>query len=206
MKINLTRGIAVLGVLQFLTSCAGSGSWIQRSHCPVVPVSTADHLDDVELRARMHFSMDNGEAHFEAIARRLPEELVVVGIAQYGVRLFAVHQRGREITVEGTPSREFAHLARWTLDALHRAIWISAPSDPGVGPVVNWSWENEGVTESIDGGQRRREFVHPDASLAVVIRYLSPSAEGGDRVEIQNPWCGYEATFVVIDTSERVAQ
>jgi hypothetical protein len=131
---------------------------------------------------------------------------VVVGIAEYGVRLFAVHQRGREIAMEGVLSREFAHLARWTLDALHRAIWISAPSDLGAGPVVNWSWENESVTESIDGGRRRREFVYPDASAAVVIRYLSPSAEGGYRVEIQNPWCGYEATFVVVDTPERVVQ
>jgi len=206
MKINLTRGIVVLGVLHFLISCAGSGSWIQRSHCPVVPVSTADHLDDVELRARVHFSTKSGEAHFEVVARRAPEELVVVGIAQPGVRLFAVHQRGREIAVEGAPSRKFAHLARWTLDALHRAIWLSTPSDAGAGPVVNWSWENESVTESIDGGQRRREFVHPGALDPVVIRYLSTSAEAGDRVEIQNPWCGYEASFVVVDTPERVVQ
>lgn len=206
MNINSTRVILVLGVSQLLVSCAGIGSWALRSHCPVVPVSTAGHLDDVELRARMHFSTQNGEAHFEVVARRVPEELVVVGIAQYGVRLFAVHQRGREITVEGAPSRDFAHLARWTLDALHRAIWISTPSDPGAGPVVNWSWENEGVTESIDAGQRRREFVHPDASDPVVIRYLSPPAEAGDRVEIQNPWCGYEATLVVVDTPERVVE
>ena len=105
--------------------------------------------------------------------------------------------------MEGAPSRKFAHLARWTLDALHRAIWISTPSDPGAGSVVNWSWENESVMESTDGRQRRREFVYPDASDRVVIRYLSPSAEAGDRVEIQNPWCGYEASFIVVDTLER---
>ena len=206
MNINLTRGILVLGVSHLLVSCAGMGSWVQRSYCPVVPVSTADHLDDVKLRSRMHFSMKNREAHFEVVARRVSEELVVVGIAQYGVRLFAVRQRGREIVVEGAPSREFAHLARWTLDALHRAIWISPPSDPEAGPVVNWSWENESVMESIDGGQRRREFVYPGASEPVVIRYLSPSAEGGNRVEIQNPWCGYEAAFVILDPPERVVQ
>ena len=206
MNINLTRGILVLGVSHLLVSCAGIGSWGQRSHCPVVLASTADNLDDVELRARMHFSMKNGEAHFEVVARRAPEELVVVGIAQPGVRLFAVHQRGREIVVEGALSREYTHLARWTLGALHRAIWISTPSDAGAGPVVNWSWENESVMESIDGGQRRREFVYPGASEPVVIRYLSPSAEGGNRVEIQNPWCGYEAAFVILDPPERVVQ
>jgi hypothetical protein len=62
------------------------------------------------------------------------------------------------------------------------------------------------VAESIDGGQRRREFTRPDASDPVVVRYLSPSAESGDRVEIQNPWCGYEASFVVVDTPERVVE
>ena len=62
------------------------------------------------------------------------------------------------------------------------------------------------MTESIDGAQRRREFALPDALDPVVVRYLSPSAEAGDRVEIQNPWCGYEASFVVVDTPERVVQ
>jgi hypothetical protein len=206
MNANLARGILVLGVSQLLVSCAGSGSWGQRPHCPVVLVSTTDHLGDVELRARMHFRMDDREAHFEAIARRVPEELVVVGIAQHGIRLFAVHQRGREIAVEWASSRESTHLARWTLDALHRAIWIPTPPDAGAGPVVDWSWENESVTESIGSGQRRRKFVYPDASDPVVIRYPSPSPERGDRVEIQNPWCGYEASFVVFDTPKRVVR
>jgi hypothetical protein len=203
MNANLVVGILVLGVSPLLVSCAGSGSWGQRPHCPVVPVSTTDHLEDVELRARMHFSMNGRKAHFEVIARRVPEELLVVGIAQHGVRLFAVHQRGREIVVGEASSRKYTHLALWALDALHRAIWISAPSDRGTGPVVDWSWENESVTESIGSGQRRREFTHPDASDSVVIYYASPSAERGDHVEIQNPWCGYEARFVVFDTPKR---
>ena len=154
----------------------------------------------------MRFSMDEQEAHFEVIARRVPEELVVVGIAQSGLRLFAVHQQVREIAVEGALSRESAHLADWTLDALHRSIWIPRPSDAEADPVVSWRWENESVTESIDGGQRRREFTHPGVSGPVVIRYPSRSAEAGGRVEIQNPWCGYEATFVVVDTSERALE
>ena len=54
---NLVAGTLVLGVSLLLVSCAGSGSWGQRPHCPVVPVSTTDHLEDFELRARMHFSM-----------------------------------------------------------------------------------------------------------------------------------------------------
>ena len=206
MNANLMRGILVLGVSQLLVSCAGIGSWIQRPHCPVVPVPTGDQLEGVDLRARVHFSIEDREAHFEVVARGAPEEHVGVGIAQYGVRLFAVHQRGREIAVEGASSREFAQLARWTLDALHRAIWIPRSSASGAGPVVSWSWENESVTESIQGGQRWREFKRSDASEPVVIRYVPASSAAGPRVEIQNPWCGYQVTFAIVDTAKRAVQ
>jgi hypothetical protein len=206
INANVKRRIFVLGVSLLFISCTGIGSWIQRSHCPVVPVPTGDLPDDVNLRAHMHFSIEDREAHFEVVARRVPEELVVVGIAQYGVRLFAARQRGREIAVEGTPSREFAHLARWTLDALHRAIWIPTQSDPGAGPVVSWSWENESVKESIHGGRRRREFERSGASEPVVIRYDPLSAGAGPRVEVQNPWCGYAVTFTIIDTPDGAVQ
>ena len=135
-----------------------------------------------------------------------PEELVVVGIAQYGVRLFAVHQRGREIALNGAPSRESAHLARWTMDALHRALWIPMRPDAGAAPVVNWNWESESVMESIDGERRERKFARPGTLEPVVIRYVPGSDEASDRVEIQNLWCGYEATFVVVDTPEQAAK
>jgi hypothetical protein len=206
MSANAMHRILVLGASLLFVSCTGIGSGIQRADCLVVPVSVGDLPDDVDLRARMRFSVEGRETHFEVITRRVSEELVVVGIAQSGVRLFAAHQRGREIALEEHLSRKSEHLARWTLDALHRALWISPPPDAGAGLVVNWSWESETVTESIDGGRRRREFVRPDKSGSVVIRYLPPGAEADDRVEIQNLWCGYEATFVVVETSERFVQ
>jgi hypothetical protein len=206
INANVKRGIFVLGVPFFFISCAGFDSWIQRPHCPVVPVPTGDLPDDVDLRAQMHFSIEDREVHFEAVARRVPEELVVVGIAEYGVRLFAVHQRGREIEVEGAPSRELEHLARWTVDALHRAIWIPTRSDADAGQVVSWSRERESVKESIHDGRRRREFARLGESEPVVIRFDPASSEVGYRVEIQNPWCGYEATFVVVGTMEQTVQ
>jgi hypothetical protein len=203
VSVRLALGVLALAALPLLVSCARSGSWGQRPHCPVVPVSTANQLEDVELRARMNFSVEGRRSQFGVIARGAPEELVVVGIAQHGTRLFAVHQRGREIAVEGTSSRKFSYLALWTVDALHRAVWIPAPSQSGAGAVVDWSWENEYVTESVVGRQRRREFTHPGASDAVSIIYASPSMTSGNRIEIQNPWCGYESRFVILDTPER---
>jgi hypothetical protein len=206
MSSNAIHRTLILGVSLLIISCTGIDSWIQRPHCPVVPVPTGDLPDDVDLRAQMYFSIEGREAHFEVVARQVSEELVVVGIAEYGVRLFAVHQRGRDIEVEGAPSRELEHLARWTVDALHRAIWIPTRSDADAGQVVSWSRERESVKESIHDGRRRREFARLGESEPVVIRFDPASSEVGYRVEIQNPWCGYEATFVVVGTMEQTVQ
>jgi hypothetical protein len=199
VNVNVTRGVFVLGLWLSFLSCTGIGSRIHSPRCPVVAVPTGDLPDDVDLRARMHFTTEGREAHFEVVARLDSEKLVVVGIADYGVRLFAVHQRGREIAVEGAVSREFGQLARWTLDALHRSIWIPMRSDAEAGPVVSWDWENESVTESIQDGRRWRKFERSDALDPVVIRFDPPSAEAGPRVEIANPWCGYAVSFTIVD-------
>lgn len=181
-----------------LSSCAGIGSWVRPPHCPVAPVATAE-LSDVELRAHMRFTIKSEEAHLEAIARSTQGELRIVGIASYGIRLFAIHQRGQEIRVEGALSPKFEQLALWTLDALHRSIWIQAPTNAGDSPVVSWQRENERVTESNEAGERHREFSRARASAPVRVHYSRPAA--ASRIEIQNPWCGYDAVIAIIDSA-----
>ena len=196
---RLTRAGALLAASLLLSSCAGVGSRSEPANCPVTPVPTVE-LSGVELRARVHFTIGSEEAHLEAIARSTPEELRIVGIAAYGTRLFAVHQRGREIRVEGASSRKSEFLALWTLDALHRSIWIHTPTTAGSGPVVSWNRENERVTESIEAGERHREFTRPRASAPVRVRTANSDA-AASRFEVQNPWCGYEAVIAVVDSA-----
>jgi hypothetical protein len=141
----------------------------------------------------MHFKVDDRDVHLEVVARSLPEELIVVGIASYGVRVFAAQQRGRRIAVKDAATREFEYLAYWTMDALHRSVWIRPPPDAGSGSVVRWSLENERVTESVQAGERRREFSRFGASAPVLVRYRE------QVIEIQNPWCGYHAVFALVD-------
>jgi hypothetical protein len=148
----------------------------------------------------MRFTIKSEEAHLEVVARRAQGELLVVGIAPYGVRLFAVHQRGREIRVEGASSREFEHLALWTLDALHRSVWIRAPADAGSDPVVSWMRENERVTESVVAGVRQREFSRAHTSATVQVHYAAPAA-ATPRIEVLNPWCGYDVVIAVVDSA-----
>ena len=201
---SLSRFRLLVAVASLLVSCAGVGSSIRHPGCPVVPISSSDLPDPLQVRTRMKFTMDGEQAHLEAVAGGTPEELVVVGIAQYGVRLFAVHQRGREISVEGALSRRFEHLALWTLDALHRVLWIRPPPDVEPGAVVSWDRENERVTDAREAGGRRREFARngsDPAAARVVIRYSAARAGTSaiPRVEIHNPWCGYEAVVAVLE-------
>lgn len=195
---KFARTVSTLTACLLLSSCAGFTSWVRPPHCPVAPVSTAE-LSDVELRVRMRFTIKSEEAHLEAIARSTEGELWIVGIAAYGIRLFAIHQRGQEIQVEGATSSKFEHLALWTLDALHRSIWIQAPTNTRAGSVVSWQWENERVTESNVAGERHREFSRARASAPVRVHYSRPAA--ALRIEIQNPWCGYEAVVAIIDSA-----
>ena len=186
------RHAFLLTTALLLVSCAGVGTRFRSPNCPVVPRFRSELSDDLDLRARMHFAVGDREVHLEVVARSSPEELVVVGIASYGARVFAAQQRGRTITVKDAATRKFEYLARWTMDALHRSVWIQAPADAGSGSVVRWSWENERVTESVQAGERRREFSRIGASAPVLIRYRE------QVIEIQNPWCGYHAVFALV--------
>ena len=166
----------------------------------MAPRARSELPDDLDLRARMHFEVEDREADIEVVARSVPGELVVVGITNYGVRVFAARQRGRSITVEGAATREYEHLARWTMDALHRSLWIHAPPDgpdAASAPVVAWKWESERVVERLQDGERRREFSRSGASATVSVRYRERA------IEIRNPWCGYRVVFVRIDDAGR---
>jgi len=187
----------VLTTALLLVSCGGVGTRFRPPNCPVVPLSRSELPDDLGLRARMHFTIDDRDVHLDVVARSLPEELVVVGITSYGVRVFAAQQRGRRIAVKDAAAREFEYLARWTMDALHRSVWIQAPPDAGSGPIVRWSWENERVTESVQAGERSREFSRSGASAPVLVRYRE------QVIEIRNPWCGYHAVFALVNDDDK---
>lgn len=182
-------------VAPLVVDCAQPGWW-KRPGCPVVPVSSRELPGDLELRARIYFEIgEPGERdpRVEVVARAAPEGLTVVGIARYGARVFAVRQRERAIEVESATTAAHEHLARWTLDALHRTVWIQPPPDPGIGAVVSWSREGESVTESREVGKHTRVFSRSGAPEHVLVRYRERGAQ------VQNPWCGYRATIAFLD-------
>jgi hypothetical protein len=189
--------------------CANFGPGLTGTPCPVAWVSS-ESIDPeaAALRARMELRIGDEEIHLEIIAENRPNELVV-GLARFGVRLFAIRQRGVEVVVEGASTDELNRVAIWTMDALHRVYWIDAPPESSE---TRWSRAGEEITDSSVNGLRHREFALSgtdagDPTRRVSIDYARSTAASGDRAEtvsIRNPWCGYEAAIAPIGNTKRL--
>jgi hypothetical protein len=153
----------------------------------------------------MSFRARGEQVGLEAVAQETANELVVVGLSSYGIRLFAVRQRGRQLSIEGTSSPASRYLALWVMDLLHRAYWIQPPPGRGGGPAVRWTWGDEWVIESEEGGSVRREYGRlgdESAVAAVTIQYAEGSGAGpGLGLEARNAWCGYEAVATALEAA-----
>jgi len=191
--------------LCLMLSCARVPPWTGGSDCPVVLMSSTELRAPARLRARVRIAVGDREIGIEVVALKGPEELVVVGIAPQGTRLFAVRQRGRDLEIDAS-SRQLEQLAHWVMDALHRGFWIEPVDLTWRNDEVNWIWEGEEVVEIQQAGHRRREFrragnVSDVAPVAIDYRDR-PHPGGIPGFEIRNAWCGYEAIFVPLDEAD----
>lgn len=197
---RLYRTALVCGVLCSTLSCAGALAGRDDSRCPVTPVSSTDLPASTRIRARVLIGVGDRQVGIEVVARNRPEELVVVGLASHGTRLFAVRQRDREIEIDAGSSSRAAHLARWVIDALHRGLWIQPSSQDDR---ASFRWEGEQIIEIQREGRWRREFRDSDDATDVApvsIEYRGAvHRSGGSGFEIHNAWCGYDAVFIPLD-------
>ncbi len=172
-----------------------------------MPSSSIDP-NSAPQRARVRFQIDDRIIRLEIIAQASGQGLVVVGLAQYGARLFAVHQQGVELEIipapaaEGAAVRELEQMALWVMDALHRSYWIRSEATQSNEPHQEWRWNwgEEQVVETRTAATLHREFVsHSSATEHVAIDYPEYETKGyASTAQIQNPWCGYHAVIVPI--------
>jgi hypothetical protein len=189
------------------TGCAGFRPEIEGTPCPVAWASIGS-IDEsaASLRVRLRLRVRGEEVATEIVVERRDGELIVVGLAQYGTRLFTVRQRdvGSEVEtrVRDASSRELEQVALWVMDALHRVYWIHPPTDLREDGHESFERAGERVVSTREEGTLRREIALEDpAAGRVTIEY--PDAAAGPlakRVAIRNPWCGYEAVMVLIST------
>ena len=128
--------------------------------------------DALFLRSRVHWTTPQREFGLETVAATREGELVVGGLAAFGVRAFTVRQRGSEYEVEERASGRLAPPAMHVLDALHRIHWIGPGRDGGDAP--------GGASVSID--------------------YPLEDEKGHGAIAIRNASCGYEARFVTLES------
>lgn len=206
------------GLVLMAGGCVGLGPGLVGTPCPVAwePLASIDP-DRRNLRARMELRVGEEEIHLELISEDRPEELVVVGLARFGVRLFAVRQRGDRVEVESASRPEVESLALWAMDALHRSYWIPASVAGDPNP---WPRGEERVHETATETGRRRVFslvpergysADPrgtsDAPSRVSIDYARPTAGSTlEAASIRNPFCGYEARVVPIRSAGKRAR
>jgi hypothetical protein len=198
------RTALMLGLLTF--ACAHPGRAPGPGACPVSLVTSAEVPVDSVLRFRMRFSAGGRTLQLESVVERRDDELVIAAFAPFGVRLFAVRQRGRAIEVLDAARRDVVPIAQWVVDALHRAYWIESPSSRVPPEGARWEREGERITERRrDGRVAWREFAvlaAASADAAVTIEYAGgPSSPVGRSVAVRNPWCGYEAIVVALEST-----
>ena len=182
--------------------CGGLMMPLQRQDCPVEPVARATLPKNLSFRARMRLGIGKEEVSLEVIARSTPEELVVVGIAPFGMRLFELRQRDQRFMVDSSASAEASGLALYAADALTRAYWIQPPANS-----YTWDRNGEQITDSLRDGERRRIYRRlgqPTGSHEITIDYAGATGPGtAPDARIENPWCGYRAMIVPFKANHR---
>ena len=167
----------------------------------MVPVASSELPAPLLLRTRMQIAAGEHSLRLETVAESSEEGLMMLGFAPYGVRLFAVRQRDRELSPEGLATSQLDSLALWTADILNRVFWIQSPGEAVPDGPTRWSREGERVTEWREKGRlRRREFeregAEPSAERVSIDYPQGADGDGAAGIEVRNPWCGYEAVVV----------
>lgn len=198
-----------LALLLAAGGCAGLSPAPGGGACPVVPVASSRLAGPQLLRARVQIEAGEHSLRLESVAEISERGVVMLGFTPYGVRLFAVHQRERELSTEGLVDSQLRRPALWTADLLHRVFWIQPPGEAEPDGATQWSREGEHVTEWRKQGRiRRREFAREgagaDDSDRVSIDYPDdPGTIGEAGIQIRNPWCGYDAVVVLLEDRGR---
>lgn len=133
---RLLRIALVMIPVLLASGCAGLRPGLAGTPCPVEWAATGEIDPEAAPRhARVQLRVQDRTIRLELVTQVRPEEIVVVGLAGYGVRLFTIRQTGQALAVEGAASPELEFVARWLMDALHRSFWIepSARDSSGAG-------------------------------------------------------------------------
>ena len=170
--------------------------------CPGDWVATQALPGDFLLRQQMLVTRGNRVFALHLVAQKRGDELLLLGLHPFGAKLFTLRQHGLETSVEALPAPLLEVPPLNVLRDLHRARFLGLAGTDGDGTFVERRDGTE-VREHREGGRlrwRRFRRLDGDPEGVVELRFDAPSAEtgGGDRVTIENGWCGYRAELTTV--------
>lgn len=168
--------------------------------CPGEWVSTQAIAGDFLLRQRLIVTRGDGVFALQLVAQKRGDELLLLGLHPFGAKLFTLRQRGLETSVDAVPAPALEVPPLNVLRDLHRARFLGLASAGADGSFEERRDGTE-IRELHEGGRLlRRSFQRLDADPpgVVELRFASEPAEGGDRVTIENGWCGYRAELTTL--------
>jgi hypothetical protein len=197
MGIERQGIIAMLAVGLVLTGCGGGSA----GEVPAYPGHLrlpAEVPVDFMLRQHLVARYGDEESAFDLVLQKRGDELVLLGLAPYGGRAFALTQRGDTFEAEKFVPMRLPFPARHILNDIHRVLFRGS----GLGaqrPDGDHMLEEHGerVEERWQDGQLvTRTYTRLDGEPAGRIRitYEGPTPPGGitaPRVHVDNGWFGY---------------
>jgi hypothetical protein len=170
--------------------------------CPGDTVSTEAIAGDFLVRERVLVTRGDRVFALHLVAQKRGDELLLLGLDPFGAKLFTLRQRGLETSVEALPAPLLEVPPLNVLRDLHRARFLGLL---GAGPEGSFEEQRGGtlVRELHEAGRLRlRSFRRVDGEPAGVVELrfdaASDAARDGERVTIENGWCGYRAELTTL--------
>lgn len=170
--------------------------------CPGELVATQDIEGEFLSRESVRIRGPGVNAALELAVQRRGAELALVGLSPLGARLFSATQRGLATAVDAPFARALEVPPLNLLRDLHSVHFLSAGEPPPGQEISTRVVGGTRIREQWREGRlvlRRLESADARGGEAVELRFEPAAASaGGPRVEIRNPACGYEATWVAL--------
>ena len=145
MALAVFFGAAYLG-------CAG---WGGASGCDLGAADWSGLFAEAPLRAHVRILSGRSDHQLDMVVRKRADELVLVGLTHYGMRLFVVRQEGPKIRIEGALSEEHERTAIQAADALRRAFEgpSTAPAVGGTPRAIRYASSDRNPGSDIRGSE-----------------------------------------------------
>jgi len=170
--------------------------------CPGEWVATQAIRGDFLLRQSLIVTRGDRVFALHLVVQKSGDELLLIGLHPFGAKLFTLRQRGLETSVEAAPAPALDVPPLNVLRDLNRARFLRVASAGADGSFAERRDGTE-IREWREGGRlQRRSFrrLAADPPGVVELRFDTPAAdaEAGERVTIDNDWCGYRAELTTL--------